>query len=64
MDNQAFKLLTDAIDEIKDDVKAMRVDMAGVKKDIGHYKGFIGGVVFVLSTVWMGVTYLFSSQKS
>ena len=64
MDNQAFKLLVATIDEIKDDVKLVRSDLESVKKDIGHYKGFIGGVVFVFGVVWSGITYFFSGLKS
>ncbi len=64
MDNQAFKLLISTIDEIKSDVKLVRGDLESVKKDIGHYKGFVGGVVFVFGIIWGGINYFFSGIKS
>lgn len=56
MDNQAFELLKDAIDDLKQDVK-------GIKKDLAHYKGFLGGVSFVFALAWSGVTYFISQFK-
>lgn len=57
MDNQAFGLLKDSIDELRKDVKE-------IKTDLGHYKGFLGGVVFVFTLVWSGITYFLSQFKS
>lgn len=57
MDNQAFQLLKDSIDELRNDVKE-------IKKDLGHYKGFLGGVTFVFSIAWSGITYFLSHLKS
>ena len=42
MDHQAFELLKDSIDELRKDVK-------DIKSDLGHYKGFLGGIVFVFT---------------
>lgn len=56
MDNQAFELLKDAIDDLKTDVKE-------IKKDLGHYKGFLGGVSFVFAVAWSGITYFLSNLK-
>ena len=57
MDHQAFELLKDSIDELRKDVK-------DIKSDLGHYKGFLGGVTFVLTVAWSGVTYFLSRLKS
>lgn len=56
MDNQAFELLKDAIDELKVDVK-------DIKSDLGHYKGFIGGVMFCTTAIWTFLTYYFTKGK-
>lgn len=56
MDNQAFELLKSAIDELRQDVKEM-------KTDLGHYKGFLGGVSFVFALAWSGVTYFLTNLK-
>jgi hypothetical protein len=56
MDHQAFELLKSAIDDIKQDVKE-------IKTDLGHYKGFLGGVSFVFAVAWSGVTYFLTNLK-
>lgn len=56
MNNQAFELLKDSIDELRKDVKE-------IKTDLGHYKGFLGGVVFVFTIAWSGITYFISHVK-
>jgi len=56
MDNQAFELLKSAIDELRQDVKEM-------KTDLGHYKGFLGGVSFVFALAWSGVTYFLTNLR-
>ena len=56
MDNQAFELLKDSIDELRKDVKE-------IKTDLGHYKGFLGGVVFVFTIAWSGITYFISHVR-
>lgn len=57
MDNQAFELLKSSIEELRADVK-------DIKNDLGHYKGFLGGITFVFSVIWAGVTYFFTNYKS
>lgn len=57
MDNQAFELLKSSIDEIRADVKEIRTDL-------GHYKGFLGGISFVFAILWSGITYFISHLKS
>ena len=56
MNNQAFELLKDAIDELKSDVR-------DIKKDLGHYKGFVGGVMFAFTALWSFMTYYFTRGK-
>jgi hypothetical protein len=56
MDHQAFELLKDSIDELRKDVK-------DIKTDLGHYKGFLGGIVFVFTLMWTGITYFISHLK-
>jgi len=60
MDNQAFKLLTDKLDELGKSIKDVSSDLSEVKKDLGHYKGFLGGVTFVFTVAWSGITYFIS----
>lgn len=60
MDNQAFQLLKSKLDELGTDIQSIRKDLDIVKGDLGHYKGFLGGVVFVFTVAWSGVTYFLS----
>lgn len=60
MDQKAFHLLNEKIDDIKESVNSVRKDLSVVKEDIRQYKGFVGGAAFVFSLVWAGVTYVFS----
>ena len=64
MDRQAFKLLTDTMEELRRDIKAVRQDISAVKTDLGHYKGFLGGVTFVFGILWTGFTFFFKRGQS
>lgn len=64
MDHQAFDLLKEAINEIRTDVKTLGSDVVKIKNDIGHYKGFIGGIVFCFTVAWTGVTYFLTRKDS
>lgn len=63
MDNHAFELLLKKLDEHGTDLKEMRIDITKVKDDLGHYKGFLGGVSFVFALAWSGVTYFLTNIK-
>lgn len=63
MDNQAFELLKNKLDELKDDISDIKKDVASVQQDLGHYKGFLGGVSFVFALAWSGVTYFLTNIK-
>jgi len=60
MDNQAFELLKDKLDDIKSDITVLKNEVGHVKEDLGHYKGFLGGVTFVFTVLWSGLTYIFT----
>lgn len=60
MDNQAFQLLKEKLDELGADIRSIRKDVDSVKNDLGHYKGFLGGMAFVFSVAWSGITYVIS----
>lgn len=64
MDNQAFQLLKDKLEELCTDVKELRADVGHVKQDLGHYKGFLGGITFVFTIAWTGITYFLSHFNS
>lgn len=57
MDNQAFKLLMDKLNEHGDGIDEIKAGLSEVKSDLSHYKGFVGGVLFVFTAVWTGVTF-------
>jgi hypothetical protein len=43
--------------ELKAEVKALRDDVATIKQQLGQWKGFFGGIVFVLSALWAVITW-------
>ena len=63
MDNHFYDLLMKKLDDHGNDLKSMRDDLSEVKSDLGHYKGFLGGVTFVFSIAWAGITYFLSNFK-
>ena len=64
MDHQAFELLKDKLDDIKSDISGLRGEVNSVKDDLGHYKGFLGGVTFVFTVLWSGLTYFFTKGNT
>ncbi len=57
MDNHAFELIKEKLDDLSKDVKDIR-------KDLDTYKGFFGGVLFVFTSLWTIVTYWFNKPEA
>lgn len=44
--------------QVKDDIKEILINQKLMQEQMTKYKGFIGGVVFLGSCVWAGLTIL------
>ena len=66
MDNQAFELIRDKLDELGKIASKNTEAIDEIKKDLRHYKGFIGGVLFVFTALWSivltGINHLFKNH--
>lgn len=52
------------LDEIREDVKHLRHEQQNLKNELTRYKGFMGGVAFILGAAWavFGVVFAFLKQ--
>ncbi len=48
MDN---KIVYRVLEEIKGDVKELRKEQVAIKTELTKYKGFIGGIAFMVATI-------------
>lgn len=56
MDHESYRLLKEIIDEVRNDVKE-------IKQDLGHYKGFVSGILCVFTILWAGATFFWDKIK-
>ena len=63
MENQAFALIMAKLKEQDTKLDDLSDDMLEVKRSMSHYKGFVGGVLFVFATVWTAATFFWDRVK-
>jgi hypothetical protein len=56
-DAENFRALKEDVVELKKEVVALRADVSVIKQQLGQWKGFFGGIVFVLSALWAVITW-------
>jgi hypothetical protein len=56
-DAKSFEELKADFEELKAEVKASRKDIAAIQQQLGQYKGFFGGVLFVITAVWAFIQF-------
>lgn len=44
------------IKELQDDIKELQADVAALKATLQNYHGFVGGVIFIISGLWLFIT--------